>query len=104
MQEEFVRWKLHTFNSEKRLSKSDCTNRTSLGKPFYATKYSLYTQTGEATGRQKNEKEREGSIWGHMEVSGKCKISPSISKQAVGKAAWSHRQKRNGKYRIEKRS
>jgi len=31
------------FNSEKRLSKSDCTNRTSLGKPFYATKYSTYT-------------------------------------------------------------
>jgi len=104
MQEEFVRWKPHAFNSEKRLSKSDCTNRTSLGKLFYATKYSLYTQTGEATGRQKNKKEREGSIWGRMEVSGKRKISPSISKQAVGKAARSHGQKQNGKYGIGKRS
>jgi len=45
MQEEFVRWKPHAFNSEKRLSKSDCTNRTSLRKLFYATKYSLYTCT-----------------------------------------------------------
>ena len=36
--------------------------------------------------------EREGSLEKHMEVSGKRKNSPLISKQAVGKAARSHRQ------------
>ena len=46
----FVRWKLHAFNGEKRLSKSDCTNRTSLRKPFYAMKYSTYTSTVKAQG------------------------------------------------------
>ena len=71
----FVRWKLHTFNGEKRLSKSDCTNRTSLRKLFYAMDYSLYTQTGEATGRRKKvtdskrtrERGTHGCIWKSLE-------------------------------------
>ena len=62
------------FNSEKRLSKSDCTNRTSLRKPFYAMRYSLYTLTREATRRQekvtegrRNKIEVHGSIWKSLE-------------------------------------
>ena len=65
--------KLHTFTSERRLSKSDCTNRTSLRKPFYAMDYSLYTRTREATSdREKIIKEKGirrehtdtyGSLW-----------------------------------------
>ena len=57
MQEEFDQWKPHAFNSEKRLSKSDCTNRTSLRKPFYAMKYCTYTST---SGSYENVKEDHG--------------------------------------------
>ena len=67
MQEEFVRGKPHAFNSEKRLSKSDCTNRTSLRKPFYATKYSTYTST---SGNYQKVREDHGRRWKHMETYG----------------------------------
>ena len=70
----FVQWKLHAFNSEKRLSKSDCTNRTSLGKPFYATEYGIYTSTegsylkaGEGKRRLWNKMEAHGGIWKSLE-------------------------------------
>ena len=47
--------------------------------------------------------EQGGSLEKRMEVSGKCKNSPSISKQAMGKAAWSHGRERNEKDEIGKR-
>ena len=74
MQREFIRWKPHAFNSEKRLSKSDCTNRTSLRKPFYATWYSIYTctegsywKTEEGRRRLWNEIEAYGNVWKPLE-------------------------------------
>jgi len=42
--------------------------------------------------RPRKAMEREGSLEKRMEVSGKRENSPSISKQAVGKAARSHGQ------------
>ena len=72
--EGIVRRKPHAFNSEKRLSKSDCTNRTSLRKPFYATKYSTYTSTSrnyqkvrEGYGRPQNGIEAYRNIWKSLE-------------------------------------
>ena len=69
-----VRWKPYTFKGEKRLSKSDCTNRTSLRKPFYATNYSTYTSTDgsyknvrEGHGRPRNEREVERNVWKSLE-------------------------------------
>jgi len=47
--------------------------------------------------------EQEGSIRKRMEVSGKRENSPSISKQAMGKAAQSHGRERNEKDEIGRR-
>jgi len=47
--------------------------------------------------------ERGGSLEKRMEVSGKRENSPSISKQAMGKAARSHGRERNEKDEIGKR-
>ena len=47
--------------------------------------------------------EREGSLEKRMEVSGKHKNSPSISKQVMGKVARSHGRERNEKDEIGKR-
>jgi len=104
MQEEFVRWKPHAFNSEKRLSKSDCTNRMSLRKPFYAMEYSLYRRTEGSYQKVREGHGRKGNIGKRMEVSRKREISPSISKQTVDKAVRSHGQRRNEKDEIGRRS
>ena len=53
--------------SEKRLSKSDCTNRMSLRKPFYATRYSTYTSTG---GSYKKARESHRRLWNGVEAYG----------------------------------
>jgi len=49
-------------------------NRTSLGKPFYATKYSTYTSTDgnyqkirEGHGRPWNKMETHGIVWKSLE-------------------------------------
>jgi len=80
MQEEFVRWKLHAFTGEKRLSKSDCTNRTSLRKSSYATKYSTYTSTSgnyqNAEEGYRRQEKGNRSIWNCTEVSRKRESSP----------------------------